>query len=237
MKKKIAVLFICILLVALVSVLGGIFNVKSIKVLLIGKQEEVSPADIIADSELQLGESILNINETTIKTKVNRANSDRSIEIYDIERVFPNKIILKVQVRNPLFLIESEKGKKYLADVDFQLNKEDKGESFQKTLIPITDYKLKNNVNFDNKVNFDNEELMPVKYVTLSMLKVWDIDAIRAIFNKIEIKDQEITFFTQSGDSFKVYVFQSKDPTDKEKENIDTKFNDFYNAYIEKYYS
>lgn len=229
MKKKIAVMLICVLLVSLVSVLGGIFNVRSIQVLFLYKQKQASAADIIADSGLQLRASILNINETSVKAKVSRINNDRSVEVYDIERVFPNKVILKVKAHNPMFYLESENGKTYLADVDFQLNKEI--ESNVSSLIPIIGYKLQNDVSFDSK------ELKTVKYVISIMLEKWNADAIRAVIKEIEIKDQEINFLTMSNDSFKVKIFSSKELIDKETKNINDEVESFYNMYMEKYYS
>lgn len=234
MKKKIAVVAICILLVSLVSILGGIFNVHSIKVVFLDKNENMSTSDVLAQSGLELRSSILNINEKTIKAKISKAYPDRSVVPYDIERVFPNNVIIKVKGNSPLFCIKSIDGKTFLTDLDFQLSKEVQELTEDNEYIHIKNFELGKDASFNGK-----KELLTIHYAVKSLLEYWSIDALRSILSDITIANDDVKIATKAGDIFEVKILSSykyEDLSDKEKSAIKDKMKSGYDKYILNHY-
>lgn len=224
MKKKISVVVIIVVVITLIGILGGVFNVKTIEVQFKNKPDGIAVSDVLAKSGLELRRSILNLNENEVTKKINHAYPDRSIEVVDIERKFPNKIILTVLGRTPICYVKDEDSNVYLADADFQLErkiaKTNVKEGDTKNLIAIEGYELS-----AQAANYDNDVLKKVRMIFLSFTRYWSYDAQRAIIKSIKYDGGKYVVESRSGEKTNI-------GENYNKSEIDSNIQDFYNRYL-----
>lgn len=124
MNKKAALgIAIGMLLIAVVIIFGRVFLVKTVV-----EKYDFEPiyhkaGDVTAVSGITFDTGILGLNENKITALIEASFEDNSIDVTDIERVFPNKVILKLRERVPILAVKNQSGKICAADIDFQLNK------------------------------------------------------------------------------------------------------------------
>lgn len=123
MKKRIIAVLAGVLIIASVITFGMVFSVREVTEVYEDGSTATKGGDIAAIAGIFPGDNILGINETTAIRRVSDAFPDNSIDIGDIERVFPNKVIIKIKQRLPLVALPCEGGGYALADIDFRLNK------------------------------------------------------------------------------------------------------------------
>ena len=110
-------IFIAFLLIVITVVLlvCTVFVVREVVI-----EKEVNSAlidddNIIESSGLSIGKSIISINKDKVKASVEKENP--YVEVLNITRVFPNKIIINVTVRTGIMVVSSADGS-YKALVD-----------------------------------------------------------------------------------------------------------------------
>lgn len=124
MKKKYVVIAICVLVVAAIVACGQIFTVRDISVVFYNRTGMANEADILEASGLTNRNNIFNVKEKDIKNKIADAFPDNSILVTNVERQFPDKIVLYVRERTLVFKLDvyssSGENKCVLTDKDFQ---------------------------------------------------------------------------------------------------------------------
>lgn len=123
MKKRIATILIALAIVAGIVVFGQIFNLESVFVRF-ENFSTISEEEIISKSGVSAGHNIFVLSDKTIKTNVETAYPDRSVAVTDVEKIFPNKLVMTVRIRQPVFVFEVVNDDRVVpTDVDFQLNR------------------------------------------------------------------------------------------------------------------
>lgn len=131
MKKRwISVIIGCVI-VALIAIMGNVCRVRSVTVEFDGQTTNVTAEDVFAASGIEMRRSILGINEVTVKQNVNLAFGDNSVYVRNIERVFPDRVIIYAEERMPLCAVRLRNPEKFgyeegdgygVTDIDFQMN-------------------------------------------------------------------------------------------------------------------
>ncbi|MDR0751698.1 MAG: FtsQ-type POTRA domain-containing protein [Christensenellaceae bacterium] len=128
MVKKKALAITGIILISLILT-GVIFaNVTSID--LIELRFDSAPmrfdeSEILAVSKLKAGMSIFSVDETELTQKIEDNFVSRNVNVKNIERIWPNKIVIYIRERIPVCLIKIKNSDSYaLIDMDFQMNAE-----------------------------------------------------------------------------------------------------------------
>lgn len=95
-------------LILLIGVISGIiafatcspiFNIQNIEVI---NNKQLSPETIISLSELSIGQNIFKFWENDVENKI---KSNAYIESVELKRVFPNKLQINIQEREPKFSV------------------------------------------------------------------------------------------------------------------------------------
>jgi len=103
--KRIKFLFKLILLIGIVSgviafaTCSPIFNIQNIE---ITNNKQLSPETIISLSELSVGQNIFKFWKNDVENKI---KSNAYIESVELKRVFPNKLQINIQEREPKFSV------------------------------------------------------------------------------------------------------------------------------------
>ncbi len=131
MKKRWISVIIGCAIIALIAIAGNVCRVRTVEVRFDGPQTDVTAEEIFSASGIDMRRSILGINENTVKENVNKAFADHSVYVRNIERKFPNKVILYVEERIPICAVKLsdparfgyEDGDGYgITDMDFQMD-------------------------------------------------------------------------------------------------------------------
>ncbi|MBO7156579.1 MAG: FtsQ-type POTRA domain-containing protein [Clostridia bacterium] len=125
MKKRYISIAVGLVLVMLVAVLGNICKITKIEVCFEKAAVKVSSVEIFENSGIEMGESILSLNENLVRRNVMQSYSDNSIIVTNIERVFPNKVVIYVTENVPICAISvaGQENHYALADGNFQLTR------------------------------------------------------------------------------------------------------------------
>lgn len=121
MRKKYIAIAISVVMIALIITFGQIFTVKNVEVDFKNETGIATEQTILELADIGTNSNIFSLKESKIKESINSyyANS----LVVDVERTFPNTVIIHVKERLPMFLISAEtnsyKGLVY-TDKDFQ---------------------------------------------------------------------------------------------------------------------
>ncbi len=105
MKKKYVVIAISVIIIALIVACGQMFTVRHVSVVFYNKTGLADEAGVLKATGLSGRNNIFNVQETELKKNIASAYPDNSIEVTQIERKFPNKIVIYVKERLPIFKI------------------------------------------------------------------------------------------------------------------------------------
>lgn len=143
MKKGIVAILIALAIVVSIVVFGQIFNLDSVSVRF-ENYSEISEEEIVSKSGVSKGQNIFVLSDKNIKNNVENAYPDRSVAVTDVEKIFPNKIVITVKIRKPVFAVGVASGDEIIpTDLDFQLSKKRDANSVDTDdLITITDLKV-----------------------------------------------------------------------------------------------
>lgn len=218
MKKRIFAALAGVLIITLVTAFGVVFSVDEIVEVYDGDASAtgIKSGDIAGIAEISIGDNILSINETEAKDKVSEYFSDNSIDIYDIERVFPNKVIIKIKHRLPIAAVTVESGGYALADIDFQLNKIEEEADFSK-LVFIEGVTVKNTFNIP-ELKRVREGLIAAKSAGFSN------EALASFIEKVNLTPEgKIVFTLRSGGVITI---------EGQGEQLSAAFKDKYSKYL-----
>ncbi len=107
MNKRLIIAFICLVVIAIpIIVISAVFTVGSIDVIAIGDGFEYDEEAIIENTGIKLGSSIFTVSEK--KAIDNVESKDPTIKVVNIERIFPNKVVLNIVKRIPIVAIKTK---------------------------------------------------------------------------------------------------------------------------------
>lgn len=107
MNKRLIIAFICLVVIAIpIIVVSAVFTVGSIDVIAIGDGFEFDKTAIVDDTGIKIGSSIFTISE---KKAINNVEvNNPTIKVVNIERIFPNKVVLNIVKRIPIVAIKTK---------------------------------------------------------------------------------------------------------------------------------
>lgn len=165
MKKKYVITALCLIVIALVIACGQIFTVRSISVVFFNKTGICDEAEVLQASKLAYKSNIFNVKEKAIIKNVAEAFPDNSIAVISVERKFPDKVIINVKERVPVFKIKvnSQTDDDYVAtDKDFQRGTIKKESEITARLIEVD--------GFEVKESFDVKECIALRAFASSLV-------------------------------------------------------------------
>lgn len=115
-KKRLIAMFISLCIIILLCVLcGAVFVVRDVEIVKLEGLEfntQISDKDLIATTQISYGKSIFAISESKVVTNIE--NTYPTIKVRGVERIFPNKIVIKLIERVPMIAIKFKGQKDYL---------------------------------------------------------------------------------------------------------------------------
>ena len=107
-SKVVIGIFVALVLIVLTIVLLActVFVVRDISVESKLSSRLIDEGNIIESSDISKGESIISINKEKIKANIEKSNP--YVEVTNITREFPSKVIIEVTIRTGIMLVRSE---------------------------------------------------------------------------------------------------------------------------------
>lgn len=187
MKRNPLPILIAVIIVAIIATMGAIMRVKEVSVEIVG--ENVIAEDIINYSRIKEGGSILSLNEIDAINRIESAYSDNSVKVEGIERVFPNKVIIYVKERTPIFAVKRKNTDKYvLTDMDFQMSRNIDANTDLTSCIVVKGIEV--DVSFDN----DNFKILHGVFSALED----SVDDVETLVSEVQFGDV-ISITTRDG--------------------------------------
>ena len=211
MKRNPLPILIAVVIIAVISTMGAILRVKEISVEISG--ENVIAEDIVNFSRIKEGGSILSLNEIDAINRIESAYSDNSVKVEGIERVFPNKVVIYVKERTPIFAVKRKNTDKYvLTDIDFQMSRKVENN------VDITSYIVVKGVEAD--VSFDNDNFKILNGVFSALDD--RTDNVKGLVSEVQFGD---VIFITTRDGFVMQV-------DKNASDFQQEISREYTKYI-----
>lgn len=113
-KKRLIAMFVSLVVIIVLCVLGGaVFVVQDIQIVIeSGDDIEIANEEIIKTANVSYGKSIFAISESKVVSNIE--GHFPTLKVRGVERIFPNKIILKIAQRVPVVAIKFEGKQEYL---------------------------------------------------------------------------------------------------------------------------
>ncbi len=123
MKNKYIAITIAILIVIMIAIFGNIFLIRSIDVVFTRPPKNTDEAAVVAASKIALSSNIFAMDEDKSTRNITSYFPNNTVAVLGIERVFPNKVIIRVKERVPLLLVPyGDDGEECVpTDIDFQM--------------------------------------------------------------------------------------------------------------------
>ncbi len=192
-KKKItrvvkySSLLILVIAVAVIALFSPLFNIKKIDV---EGNNKITNNEIISLSQIQLDENMFKINK---KKVVNQIKENAYINTVNIIRRLPSSIIIKIQERTPMYLLEYAGSYIYVDKQGYLLEI-----STEKMELPILQGAATDNSKFVVGKRLDREDLEKLEitykiieiakandiYKDISRIDIENIDNIKLIFEQ-----------------------------------------------------
>lgn len=222
MKKKYILIIASILVIALIVACGQIFTVRHVSVVFLNKTGLADESGILEASGLNKQKNIFNIKENEIKEKVAASFDDNSIVVTDIERVFPNEVVVYVKERIPVFCLKvySAEGKELYVptDKDFQ-----RGKIYSAEEITEKNYLLIDITGFEVYETFDVKECIYLRTLANALIdKGLEEEALPHLIESVAFGEDVLTL-TLRGTAAKWIVSQ---------ENVQGEVSSAYERYV-----
>ncbi len=169
-----------ICLIGIVFAFGQIFSIAKIDVYYEKAPLTAKTNEIVQASGINLGANIFTVDEKAAAKRVEAFYIDNSVAVLDIERVFPNKVILYVKERSPVFAIPLKNQIEKVVITD---------QNFVRSQIFDT-----NNATLDTLINVEGCAISN----TFNTPEIIKLNEIRKGFNSLGIADEALTAFIES---------------------------------------
>lgn len=237
MNKRLIIIFVCIAVFVLTLVLGAvIFTINDVDILLSSEQAVgFDKVQILNTSGIKQGQSIFTVDEKDASASIEK--SFPKLKVIKIERSFPNKVRVHLDVRKPILKCQIKNSDK-IAILDRELKvldivSDEKAEYSDDKITILTDLPLEVKQEKDFLGTFLSKENKDVKNLdeiikTLETFKVVN-ERFSATFASVKICNQNkeklgISFNTRLG--IKIYI--RTNTTIKPKTQCEMLYNKFF---------
>ncbi len=153
MGKRIIAIIIGLALISAIAVVGQIFNIDKIVVNFSENTDEYTEKEISDMCGIKVGENILSLRDEYAKQSLNNELKTGRLQLKSIDRVYPNKVIINIDVLKPMFLVHKSDGKVIPTDADFKIQEVVENSESYKDLIDIVGIEIENSLNI-NELKF-----------------------------------------------------------------------------------
>ena len=108
MKKAIIAIAIGLVLIAGIITFGQLFAVSYVSVEFVNNVICASEQEILEQANINTGTNIFVLDEDKIAKNIEKNYADSDIKVNNVIREFPNKVIIKVSERFPIYKINAE---------------------------------------------------------------------------------------------------------------------------------
>lgn len=233
MNKRLIIVFVCIAIFVLVLVMGAvIFTINDVDILLSSNDNVAfDKTQILNTSGIKQGQSVFTINEKQASEKIEKQFP--KLKVVKIERAFPNKVRVHLDVRKPILKMKVKNTDTYivldreLKIIDKTNDNTDKYLDKTITLISGLDFDANNSKDcLGDFLQTDDQNISALKKVIAEMEKFQVVnERFCATFDKIFVdKAKSITLKSVLGISI---VVRTNTTVDVAKQT-DLLFNKFY---------
>ena len=185
MKKKYVAIILAVFVLALIFTFGQVFTIKSVNVVFENDTDIATDAELIRLAGVEHDKNIFSFNERKVVEKIN-SNYSHALKV-NVERQFPNKVVIKVTERLPVMIIEvnNDKYRGFVAtDKDFQRTIKCSENDYPE-LIKINGYSVQS--------SFDTKECMYIREFINDLIKLGiKNEAINVFIDKIYFNENNM---------------------------------------------
>ncbi len=121
MKSKLISVILGVLVIIGIAIFGNMCRIKYVDVVFSEGTPVAKADEIYSVLGIETGTSVLSVNEIDFKTRILKAYPDRSVEIVDVVRSFPDKMTVYIDYNPAVLAVARSDGSGYvLTDTEFQ---------------------------------------------------------------------------------------------------------------------
>ncbi|MFA6867077.1 MAG: FtsQ-type POTRA domain-containing protein [Clostridia bacterium] len=178
MKKKYVAIIIAVVVLAIIFTFGQVFTIRSVDVVFENDTDIATDSEIINLAGVEHDKNIFSLNEDKVVEKIN--NQYKNALKVTVERKFPNKVLIKINERTPMFVLEinNDNYQGFIAtDKDFQRTDECQLEDFP-DLIKVSGYSIQS--------TFDTKECRAIREFTNDLINLGvKTEAVNVMISRI----------------------------------------------------
>lgn len=197
MKRRVISVAVGVVIVLAITIFGNLFKIGQVEVEFQDTPVSVDVVDIYDNSDIELGQSILSLNENLVKRNIMNSYSDNAVAVTDIVRVFPNKVVIYCTEHVPMCAIEKKNDPNVyaLADGDFQLNRVENKED-----VDLSQLILLKGVAVDDTYNTETFRNVNLLFRTLKGEGI-SYNAQAKLFESVEYLGSKMLLKTRAGET------------------------------------
>lgn len=147
MNKRIVAIIIGLVLIAALAVVGQVFNIDEIEVRFSEPTDDYTAEDVASICGIEKGKSILSVKDSYARESLLETVKTGRLQLDSIDRVYPNKVVINIDVLQETFLVHTEDGKIVPSDVDFLIKEKIPYDDSYSRLIDIRGVVISNTLN------------------------------------------------------------------------------------------
>lgn len=219
MKKRYISVAIGLLVVALITIFGNVCKIRKVEVEFEKEPVSTSAIEIYENSKIEMGSSILSLNENVVKKNIMESYDENLVAVTDIVRVFPNKIIIYCVEHTAMVAlgVKGESEVYALADGNFQLDKK-----VSKDSVDLSNLILIEGAEVEDTYNTTTFKTINAVFKALEVQGL-DYNAQAKFISKISYGEQKIVLTTRDEKTLEV---------ETSFENIEQSVEKAYQQYL-----
>lgn len=223
MKSKLIPVVIGAVIIIAIAVFGNICRIKDVDIVFSEDTPTATAEEIYSVLGIETGTSILSVNETDFRTRIQNAYPDRTVELVDVVRSFPDKMTIYIDYNPAVLAVRLSGNNGYvLTDTEFQstVRVAETGLDKNKTIV----------VKGVAVTNTFNSDAFRELYELLSALKSAgaDYEKLVAMFSEIKVGTDRYSF-TARGVSDMTFSVPKSD-----RVNAGKYFSEYVNAFVSR---
>lgn len=147
MNKRIVAIIIGLVLIAGLAVGGQVFNIDEIEVRFSNFTDDYTAEEIAEICGIEKGKSILSVKEAYAEEALEETVKTGRLQLDSIDRVYPNKVVINIDVLQPTFIVHTDDGKVVPTDVDFLIKEKVSYDDEYSHLIDIRGLEISDTMN------------------------------------------------------------------------------------------